>query len=97
MIGTVPHRPSAQAVAALRQASATGLMCRLPPLAASRRHDTPPARGARATTPAPPYTEHQDPSDVPPSYRECMDADAAVDLVEDGDFSETSSLYGDTR
>ncbi len=33
----------------------------------------------------------------PPSYRECMDAEAAVDLVEEGDFSETSSLYGDTR
>ena len=35
--------------------------------------------------------------DPPPSYMECVVDSAQVDLVEAGDVSETSSLYGETR
>ncbi len=58
---------------------------------------------ARSATPAPPYSSPCEPGPLllpegdPPSYRECMDEEAAVDLAEEGDITETSSLYGDRR
>ena len=36
-------------------------------------------------------------NDPPPSYTECVTEAAVVDLAEAEDFSETSSLYGETR